>query len=113
MSTADASHSFIAEPEGQKDDAGSSEVSSRVAQRRSFLDKKLSNYNQEKLKRKLPADAQLAKEDLEIKKQLLDNMNQMDKQYMENMSKLSSNMGRLTDSIADGFTLLQGLLHPQ
>ena len=47
------------------------------------------------------------------KKWLLDNMDRMDMQYNENMSKLSANMDRMTNSIADGFTLLRGLLLPQ
>ena len=34
-------------------------------------------------------------------------------QYNENMYKLSANMDRLTNSIADGFALLRGLLFPQ
>ena len=41
---------------------------SRVQQRRAFLDEKLSNYKQEKFKRKLPVDSQLAKEEIEVKK---------------------------------------------
>ena len=86
---------------------------SRVQQRRAFLDDKLSNYKQEKLKRKLPVDSQLAKEEIEVKKRLLDQMDRMDTQYSENMSKLSANMDRLTNSIADGFALLRGLLLPQ
>ena len=47
---------------------GESSLQSRVQQRRAFLDDKLSNYKQEKLKRKLPVDSQLAKEDIEVKK---------------------------------------------
>ena len=87
---------------------------SRVQQRRAFLDEKLSNYKQEKLKRKLPVDSQLAKEEIEVKKKrLLDQMDRMDMQYNENMSKLSGNMDRLTSSIVDGFALLRGLLLPQ
>ena len=89
---------------------------SGVQQRRALLDNKLSNYKQEKLKRKLPMDSQLvdcAKEDIAVKKRLLDQMDRMDQQYSDNMSKLSSTMDRLTDSIADGFSLLRGLLLPQ
>ena len=86
---------------------------SRVRQRRAFLDEKLSNYKQEKLKRKLPVDSQLAKEEIEVRKRLLDQMDRMEMQYNENMSKLSANMDRLTNSIADGFALLRGLLLPQ
>ena len=41
---------------------GEPSLQSRVQQRRAFLDDKLSNYKQEKLKRKLPVDSQLARE---------------------------------------------------
>ena len=114
----DTSHSSL-EPQEQDCDvdvSNSREESSRVIQRRSFLDEKLSNYKQEKLKQKLPVDAQLAqsaKDDIEVKRRLLETMEQMDKQYTENMSKLSTNMDRLTDSIADGFSLLRSLLVTQ
>ena len=95
---------------------GESSTQTRVQQRRAFLDEKLSNYKQEKLKRKLPVDSQLvgfAKEDLEVKRRLLDQMQKMDTQHVNNMAKLSTNMDRLTDSIADGFSLLRGLLLQQ
>ena len=44
-------------------------LQSTIQQRRNFLDKKLDNYRQEKLKRKLPIDVQLlncAHEELEV-----------------------------------------------
>ena len=75
---------------------------SRVQQRWAFLYEKWSNYKKEKLKRKLPVDSQL-----------LDQMDRMDMQYNKNMSKLSANLDRLTNSIADGLALLRGLLLPQ
>ena len=49
----------------------------RVKQRRNLLDNKLNNYKQEKLKRKLPKDGQLleyAKDDIEMKKRLLNHI---------------------------------------
>ena len=42
----------------------------------------------------------------------MDEMDRMDQQYSDNMSKLSTTMDRLMDSIADGFSLLRGLLLP-
>ena len=38
-------------------------------------------------------------------------MDKMDSQHDESMKKLSSNMEKLTHCIADGFSLLQGLLY--
>ena len=51
-------------------------------QQREFLDEKLTNYKQEKLKCKLPVDTQLlccAKEELKIKKRLVEQMDDMDR----------------------------------
>jgi len=87
-----------------------------VGRRRELLNDKLKNFRQEKLKRKLPVDAQLlecAKEELQVKKRLVEQMYAVDKDYNENMTKLSSNMEKLTNSIADGFSLLRNLLTPQ
>ena len=104
------------EPQDTADISGGSEETSRVTQRRAFLDEKLSNYKQEKLKKRLPADAQLiqnAREDLDVKRRLLENMERMDKEHAETMARMSANMDKLTNSIADGFSLLRGLLLPQ
>ena len=40
-------------------------------------------------------------------------MDKMDKEYSTNMKSLSSNMEKLTNSIADGFLLLKNLMMPQ
>ena len=85
-------------------------------QRREFLDEKLKNYKQEKLKRKLPLDTQLlccAKEQIQIKKRLVKQMDDMDKKYAENMERMSRNMEKLTESIANGFALLNQMLMVQ
>ena len=89
-------------------------ASSDVNNRRELLNDRLKTFRQEKLKRKLPVDVQLlecAKEELAIKKQLIEHMSTADKEYRENMSKLSNNMEKLTNSIADGFSLLRNVLH--
>lgn len=98
------------EPNEPSQQAGTGNV---VQHRRELLNDKLKNFRQEKLKRKLPVDAQLldcAKEELAVKKQLVDQMHAMDREYSENMTKLSNNMENLTNSIADGFALLRTLL---
>lgn len=78
-----------------------------------FLDGKLRNYKHEKRKRKLPVDTQLlncAQEELAIKKRLLEQVDKMDQRYAENVEKMSQNMERLTNSIADGFMMLQRMM---
>ena len=52
-----------------------------------------------------------AKEDLQLKKRMIEHMDKMDSQYDESMKKLSSNMEKLMHCIADGFSLLQRLLY--
>lgn len=90
--------------------------SNSVGDRREFLNLKLKNYRQDKLKRKLSTDAQLlnvVQEDLAIKKRLLDKMENMDKQQAAQMSKFSTNMEQLTGSIVEGFAMLrQVMLQP-
>ena len=91
-------------------------TSTIVQQRRALLDNRLSQYKQAKLKRKLPLDVQLlgcAREELEVKKRLVEQLDQMDKQHTEQVEKLSDNMDKLTNSLADGFNLLKQLLQPQ
>ena len=86
---------------------------SKVQKRRQFLDGKLDNYRQEKLKRKVPLDAQLlscAQEELAVKKRLVEQIGQMDKQYAENMTRMSQSMEKLSGSIAEGFSLLKTVM---
>ena len=54
-----------------------------------------------------------AKEELELKKHLVEQLDQMDKQHTENVTKFSDNMDKLTNCISDGFGLLKQLLQPQ
>lgn len=82
-------------------------------ERRNLLDAKLKGYKTEKLKRKLPAESQflnLAQEELTIKKQLIEKMNAMDNEYSQNMNRLTSNMEKLSSSIADGFAMLRQMM---
>ena len=52
-----------------------------------------------------------AKEDLQLKKKLIDQMDQMDQLHNEHMIKLTTNMENLTNSITSGFALLQNLMY--
>ena len=99
------------EPESNKESGES--MKRTMKQRREFLDNKLKNYKQEKLKRKLPVDTQhlgCVQEELKIKRQLVEQMDQMDQRYAENMEKMSRNMEKFTESIADAFALLKQLM---
>ena len=84
-----------------------------VRQRRELLDDRLKNYEQDKMKRKLPIDTQLlgcVQEELQIKKRIVERMEKMDEKYTENMERMSNNMEKLTQSIADGFALLKQVM---
>ena len=87
-----------------------------MKRRRNLLDNKLNNYKQEKLKRKLPQDGQLleyAKEDIEMKKRLVNHIEKIEEHYQDNMAKMSANIETLSFNIGAGFSILQGLLVPQ
>ena len=78
------------QPAQSKDDntgaQGDSSSPTTTQQRRELLGAQLSSYKQEKLKRKLPVDSQLlncAKEDLVLKKKLVDQMDQIDQLHNE------------------------------
>ena len=90
--------------------------STPLSKRRDMSNAELKSYKQARLKRSIPLDSQLldcAKQDIEIKKRIIDQMDKMDKEYCENMKSLSANMDKLTNSIADGFSLLRNLMMPQ
>ena len=52
-------------------------------------------------------------EELEVKKRLVEQIDQMDKQCAKSMAKMSQNMEKLTNCVADGFTLLKTFMLPQ
>ena len=95
---------------------GYSKATTSTNERRDLLNAKLKGYKKEKLKRKLSVESQLlsvTQEEFKIKKQLLDRMDSMDKEYSNHMNKMTSNMEKLTGSIADGFAMLrQVMLQP-
>ena len=45
-----------------------------------------------------------------MKRRFVDRMDEMDKKYAENMDKMSRNMEKLTESIAEGFSLLRNMV---
>ena len=78
---------------------GNEGIRSYTKQRREFLDNKLKNYKLDKLKRKLPVDAQIlncTQEELQIKKRMLDHMDKIDQRYSENMERMSQSMEKLS-----------------
>ena len=85
---------------------------SQIKERRDLLNARLKGHKQEKLKQKLPLDTQLlnvAQEELDIKKQLLERMNNMDTEYSSHMGRLTS-MEKLTGSIGEGFAMMRQIM---
>ena len=106
-STTNAGTSTSTDEHQQSDDETNTTV---INKRRQLLDETLKNYRQNKLKRRLPVDAQIlnhAQEELTIKKRLVEQIDIMDRRYAENVEKMSQNMEKITSSIADGFTFLK------
>ena len=90
--------------------------STPLSKRRDMLNAVLKNYKQARLKRSILLDSQLldcAKQDIEIRKRIIDQMDKMDKEYYENIKSLSENMDKLTNSIADVFSHLRNLMTSQ
>ena len=86
-----------------------------VRSRREYLDDKLKNYKTQKMKRKLPMDAQVlacAKEDLAVKKRLVEQMDKFDQEYCESIQKLTTNIEKISNSISEGFAVLKMLMTP-
>ncbi|XP_056152437.1 uncharacterized protein LOC130126821 [Lampris incognitus] len=76
-------------------DAMSAEI---VANRRQRLDATLSGYRKEKLKRKQSTDS-VAQEDLDIKRQLLQQFEETNHEFVQIMCQWSSTMDRLTSNV--------------
>ena len=84
--------------------------------RREFLETKLKKHREENLKRELPVDAQLlecAQQDLAMKKHLVEQADKVNEKFVANMEHMSKTMDKLTDSIADGFSMLRMMMCQQ
>ena len=84
-------------------------------ERRNLLNKSLSGYKENNLKRKIPQQKQMlnvAKEDLEIKKQLLETIQSSETKHQENVRSMIGQMEKQTQMMMDGFSLLRELLAP-
>jgi len=84
-----------------------------VNQRRSLLDQNLKSHKQERLKRKLSADAQflaMTREDLGLKREFLAETKAAEKKHAENFAVLSQTLGQLSQTMDRGFGLLSSLL---
>lgn len=84
-----------------------------ILKRRELLNAKLTGYKHDKLKRKLPVDAQILSytmEELAVKKRMVEQMDVFEKQYTENITRLSDNMEKLTNTISEGFAMLRNVM---
>ena len=84
--------------------------------RRVLLDEKLKDFKHTRMKRKLPAEKQYSantQEDIAFKKKLVSMLEETEKEHAQSLQKLSDNIEKLTNSIADGFTLLRQSIYRQ
>ena len=81
--------------------------------RRTLLNDTLKNYRQNKLKRKVPVETQMvdmAKEELEIKRKMLDHMSQAEERHRSSMIQLTETVESVCKSIEGGFTVLKNCM---
>ncbi|XP_062381081.1 uncharacterized protein LOC134069200 [Sardina pilchardus] len=87
-----------------------------VSARRDRLTAYLSTHRYEKLKRKLPFEEQanaIAREELQLKRQVMQRMEETEKEFSDNMSRLTGSVERLTNSIAEGFAMMRQSMFQQ
>ena len=83
--------------------------------RRDKLTTYLSAHRYERLKRKRPSEeqeARIAQEEMQMKRQLLQRMEETEQEFSANMSRLTGTVERLTNSIVDGFAMMQQSMSP-
>ncbi|XP_030266336.1 uncharacterized protein LOC115577601 [Sparus aurata] len=79
-----------------------------VKQRRDLLQAKLDSHRGDRLKRKAHAD--LAEEDMKIKRRLLELTEESARAHADNMAQINTNIANITSTIQDGFSLMRELL---
>ena len=85
----------------------------KVAERRQLLQKQLRGKRDSKLTKKLSTDNQLlavAREDLQLKRKVLDQMEEADKKHQKTMDPLLQGFTSLTSTLNNGFGLVGSLL---
>ena len=81
--------------------------------RRKQLDSTLSQYKQQKMKKKVSADTQMmtyAAEELEMKRKMMEKMDLLGKEHRQTMSELASSLKTLSDSVTNAFSALNQVL---
>ena len=83
--------------------------------RRATITEMLNNRKEKKINQKLTSDAQFlnyAKEDLELKRKLLDRLDKEDSDFKESMTKINKTMETVGESISQSMMLLAQFLRP-
>ena len=91
----------------------SEEKEEEKKKRRALLDDSLLNHKKKKLVKRASHDMQIlecVKEDMELKREFLNQQKEMDEEYKETMKVLSNNVNQLSSSITEAFSLLGGFL---
>ena len=88
-------------------------TSDKVAERRQLLQKQLKRKRDSKLTKKLSTDNQLlamAREDLQLKRKVFDQMEEADKKHQKTMDSLLQGFTSLISALHNGFSLVGSLL---
>ena len=73
-----------------------------ITRRRQQLDSTLKNYKHSKMTKRLPAESkitEIAKEELELKKMMVEQIDRMDKAHQENLAHLTVGMDKISSTI--------------
>ena len=105
-SDSDETSFSLASSSGSAPPVSSTPAADGVNKRRALLDETLAKHKKQKLQKKCSVESQflcLAKEELELKKDMIQQQKQIDEDYKETMSTLAGVMENLSKSISDGF----------
>ena len=94
------------------DEPGPVEDDGDIINRRKLLDNKLSNYKQKNLRKRLPS-VDIAAQELEFKKNILQQLEDLEKAMQDSLEKMSDNMDKLPGAILTGFSMLRQVMTPQ
>ena len=72
----------------------------------------MSNYKQKNLRKRLPS-VDIAAQELEFKKNILQQLEDSEKAMQDSLEKMSDNMDKLSGAILTGFSMLRQVMTPQ
>ena len=106
--------------EGSSPEAGGrsndSAESTTIQRRKDQLDNTLRTYRHAKMNKRLPPDSQItgiAKEELELKKRMVEQIDRMDKVHQDHLKHLSAGMDKINTAIESFASILRSMIPQQ